>query len=112
MDDNCCEVCFLQKPIDNPLIDCAHRNTFCEECVTTLLRLKKSTCPKCRAVWPDYNFLNETHQNLTINSDLTLVSQQLFSPSFSTNSNLMDKILVSGSIILLVGLILYPTVMQ
>jgi len=48
----CC-ICFAKSPVDIPLINCDHRQEFCNECIVQWLEMKKWDCPICRKVWYD-----------------------------------------------------------
>ncbi|CAF1592126.1 unnamed protein product [Rotaria magnacalcarata] len=111
-DEDKCEVCWKQPPTCIALIRCAHSRSFCERCIKSCISNGHRYCPKCRTPFPIKDYLEEIKTNTSSidNAFLNINYRPASSQRQSTVGYVVDNILVSCSIGLLVGLIIYPTI--
>ncbi|CAF1217064.1 unnamed protein product [Adineta steineri] len=103
-DEGRCEVCLDEETTTIGVITCAHRNTFCKNCIKTWLSGGNVTCPKCRAPWPIENI--DQHPMIPVKEIHTI--QHHFLPPAATGG-LMHNVLTCCAIGLLIGIMIYPT---
>ncbi|CAF3054673.1 unnamed protein product [Rotaria socialis] len=112
-DDDKCEICWEQPPTRTTLINCAHSQSFCESCIKSWICVGHRHCPKCRTPCPIEDYLEKTKNNTSsINNAFPNINcRPASSQRPPTVSYVVDHILVSCSIGLCIGLIIYPTIL-
>ena len=65
----CC-ICLEKKSVDIPIINCDHRDEFCNECIMQWFTMQKFDCPICRKVWQDHECVSKRENSKNVQHKL------------------------------------------